>query len=85
MSKLRPYRTGHKSRIAGVVEDATSSLLPGATVKLVNERARVTFTSTTSGAGSYVFEAVQPGFYQVDVEAPGFRTFASKANQITIG
>src|SRR5258708_2794045 len=73
------------SRILGSVQDATGSVVPGARVKLVNEGTRVTFTTTTSGAGTYVFDAVQPGSYELDVEAAGFRTFASKGNQITIG
>src|SRR5712671_4158156 len=70
------FGQGTTSRIVGAVQDATGSLVPGATVKLINEGTRVTFTTTTSSAGAYVFEAVQPGFYEVDVEAPGFRTFA---------
>jgi hypothetical protein len=59
--------------------------VPAATVKLVNEGTRITFTTTTSAAGSYVFEAVQPGSYELDVEAAGFRNFVSRGNDVAIG
>src|SRR4029077_623078 len=57
---------GTTSRVLGTVQDASGAVVPAATVKLVNERTRITFTSTTSSAGSYVFEAVQPGSYELD-------------------
>jgi hypothetical protein len=79
------FAQGTTSRIAGTVQDATGSLVPNASVKLINEATRVTFTTTTSAAGTYAFEAVQPGSYEIDVEAPGFRVYSSAANMITIG
>ncbi len=60
-------------------------MVPGVTVKLVNEGTRVTFETKTSATGTYVFEAVQPGSYELDVEAAGFRTFTSTGNLVTIG
>src|SRR5258706_1154385 len=79
------FAQGTTSRVAGTVQDATGSVVPNATVKLVNEGTRVTFTTTTSAAGTYAFEAVQPGSYEIDVEASGFRVFASASNMVTIG
>ncbi len=54
-------------------------------MKLVNEGTRVAFETKTSTSGTYTFEAVQPGSYELDVEGAGFRRFVSTGNQVTIG
>jgi hypothetical protein len=79
------FAQGTTSRVLGTVEDATGAVVPGVTVKLVNEGTRVTFDTKTSATGTYVFEAVQPGSYELDVEAAGFRTSISTGNLVTIG
>src|SRR5580704_18424521 len=79
------FGQGTTSRVLGTVQDSSGAVVPGAIVKLVNEGTRITFTSTTSSAGSYVFEAVQPGAYELDVEAAGFRNFVSRGNDVAIG
>ena len=79
------FAQGTTSRVLGTVEDSSSAVVPGVTVKLVNEGTRVTFETKTSATGTYVFEAVQPGSYELDVEAAGFRTFTSTGNLVTIG
>ena len=79
------WAQGTTSRALGVVTDTTGAVVPGATVQLTNEATGVTFTTQTTAAGTYVFEAVQPGAYTVAVEAPGFKKFTSKGNQVTIG
>jgi hypothetical protein len=79
------FAQGTTSRVLGTVQDASGTVIPAATVKLVNEGTRITFTITTTSAGSYVFEAVQPGSYELDVEAAGFRNFVSRGNDVAIG
>jgi hypothetical protein len=60
-------------------------MVPGAVVKLINEGTNVTFTTTSTASGGYVFEALQPGSYELDIEATGFRRFVSRGNVVTIG
>jgi hypothetical protein len=79
------FAQGTTSRVVGTVQDATGAVVPGATVKLINSGTNVTFTTTSSAAGTYGFEAVQTGAYELDVEAKGFRKFISRDNQVTIG
>src|SRR5215471_5833377 len=76
---------GTTSRVLGTVQDATGAVVPAADVKLINQGTRITFSTKTSAAGEYVFEAVQPGSYELDVDAPGFRKFTSLSNTVTIG
>src|ERR1035437_3619109 len=79
------FAQGTTSRVLGTVQDATGAVVPAVTVKLANEGTRVTFETKTSATGTYVFEAVQPGSYELDVEATGFRTSTSTGNLVTIG
>ena len=81
----RRIRSGHHVAGPGTVQDSSGAVVPDASVKLVNEGTRVTFETTTSAAGAYAFEAVQPGTYRLDVEASGFRKFISRNNVVTIG
>ena len=79
------WAQGTTSRVLGTVQDATGAVVPNADIKLINEGTRVTFQTKSSDSGAYTFEAVQPGEYELDVEASGFRKFISKANRVTIG
>ena len=79
------FAQGTTSRVLGVVQDPSGAVVANATVKLANEGTGVVFTTNTSGAGTYAFEAVQVGSYSLTVEAAGFRRFISTGNQVTIG
>jgi hypothetical protein len=79
------FAQGTTSRVVGTVQDPTGAAVVGATVRLVNEGTNATFTGLTSDTGTYAFEAVQSGIYRVEVEAAGFRKFASRGNQVAIG
>ncbi len=76
---------GTTSRLVGQVTDATGGVLPGVTVTLTNDATGVTFTNVTTGAGTYVFEALPSGSYSVKFELQGFKTFVSRANRVVVG
>jgi hypothetical protein len=76
---------GTTSRVAGTVLDRSGASVPRASVKLINEDTQAVFTTQTSDAGTYVFDSVQVGTYTVEVEAAGFKKFASRQNVLTIG
>ncbi len=79
------FAQGTTSRVLGVVQDPSGAAVPGATVRLVNEGTQVSFATRTSESGTYVFEAVQPGRYTVEVEAPGFKKFLARGTPVSIG
>ncbi|MBI3282341.1 MAG: TonB-dependent receptor, partial [Acidobacteria bacterium] len=85
LAALCAFGQGTTSRLLGTVTDPSGAAVPAATVQLTNEATGATFTTSTTQAGRYVFEAVQPGVYRVTVEAPGFKKFTSGGNQVTIG
>jgi hypothetical protein len=86
LAGVTPVRAqGTTSRVTGVVSDSTGARIPGATVTLTSEGTGVSFTTVTSEAGTYTFEAVQVGPYTIKVELQGFKTFESTGNVVRIG
>jgi hypothetical protein len=59
--------------IVGTVKDQSGSVVPGATVTLLNTGSSATKTATTSAAGNYEFPNLDAGNYQVSIAAAGFK------------
>ncbi|HEV2882448.1 MAG TPA: TonB-dependent receptor [Pyrinomonadaceae bacterium] len=64
----------HRASIRGTVVDPNKAVIPGATVKLINEATNETRTVTSGAEGEYALSALTPGTYRVEVEARGFET-----------
>jgi hypothetical protein len=58
--------------IAGLVRDATSGAMPGATVRVFNEETGVGVETVTNEEGVYRVGALVPGRYRVDAALDGF-------------
>ena len=82
---LSALAQGTTSRAIGTIQDSTGSPLAGIKVTLTNEGTNQSFFTQTADNGTYVFDAVQSGLYTVKVEAPGFKVWTSKNNQLAIG
>src|SRR5262245_13211001 len=64
------------AEISGSVSDPTGALVPGATVKVIQQTTNLTTILTTNQAG-YYYARVNPGMYQIEVEARGFQHFVA--------
>src|SRR5438874_5917255 len=62
-----------RGQIAGIVKDQTGGVIPGATVTVTNVQTRLVRTMTTDPTGYYIFTALSPGSYDVEVELEGFK------------
>ena len=71
--------------IRGLVSDPQGSVLPGASVSLLNEQTRVGRSSVTNTGGEYLFTAIDPGTYTVTITAPGFSKLQQKGVVVGIG
>jgi len=60
------------SSITGNVTDPTGSVIPGATITMVNLDTGAQRTAIADAQGSYTITQVAPGFYKVTAKAPGF-------------
>lgn len=61
------------SSIRGTIKDQTGAVVAGASVTLTNPETGFTRTNTSNDSGQFAFEGIQPGVYQVAVEAKGFK------------
>jgi hypothetical protein len=71
--------------VVGVVKDSTGSVLPGATVTIVNKETNLTREAVTNSDGAYSIINVQPGPYDIKVSLTGFRDTARYNVPVTIG
>src|SRR5690349_9374787 len=59
--------------ITGVVRDASGAIVSGASVTIVDKATHSTTQTLTSTAGVYSAPSLQPGLYELRVEAKGFK------------
>src|SRR5215468_3526372 len=72
-------------KITGVVTDASGAAVPGAAVT-VKSAALLAVRSTDTGAdGSYLFDLLPPGSYEVSVTTKGFKGFNETGVVLTAG
>ena len=64
-----------KGILAGIVRDTTGAVLANATIVITNEDTGETRTVTSSSAGAYRAEAINPGSYRIHVTDQGFAPF----------
>ncbi|ADV82091.1 TonB-dependent receptor [Terriglobus saanensis] len=62
------------SDILGTVTDSTGAEITNATITIRNLDTNDTRTVKTNGNGDYSFNLLQPGHYNIRIEAPGFKS-----------
>jgi hypothetical protein len=72
MSSVALAQAGSSS-VRGIVTDLQGRAISGANVSLINEQKNFSRTQTTTEGGTYVFTAVPPDMYRIEVEATGFK------------
>ena len=70
----KPAAAQTAGTILGVVKDPSGAAVPNATVSLTSVERGDTRTATSGDDGAYRFSAVEPGHYNIKVEAQGFKT-----------
>jgi len=71
------------SSVFGSIADPQGAAVTGATVSLTDARGN-TRTMQSDASGTYSFTALQPGLYQLKVEAKGFRTTTVPALELLV-
>ena len=61
--------------IQGTVEDSTRAVLPGATIRVVNQATGVAATATSNEVGFYQVPGLFTGMYEVTVTAPNMKSY----------
>lgn len=73
------------ANIAGTVSDSTGAVIPNASVTLTSQATQVKRTTTSNGAGSYLFPGIPIGRYNIEVAAPGFKTYVQTGIVLEVG
>ncbi len=78
-------QTSGVGNIAGTVTDSTGALVGGATVVITDTDTGISRTLTTTGAGSYTANFLQPGHYEVVLGGGQFSRIDRKNLLLTVG
>ncbi|MBX9601820.1 MAG: TonB-dependent receptor [Bryobacteraceae bacterium] len=72
-------------RIEGTVQDSSGAVIPGAKLSAINVKTQVKVDMEADASGYYIFPSLQPGFYTVSAEAPGFRKASVTNIELNLG
>src|SRR5215204_914684 len=71
--------------LRGIVTDQNGATIPGARVTAISVERGLTKSAVTDADGIYQIPLLQPGRYEVKMEAEGFQTFLGQNLTLTIG
>jgi len=71
------FAQSQNATLSGTVTDQSGSVVPNATVTCTGSDRQFTSTVKTDSDGRYIFANLQPGTYDLSVEAAGFKTYLS--------
>lgn len=71
--------------LAGIVNDPSGAVIPGAQVTLISTATGTTYNTTTTSAGRYIFTSVPPGTYDISVKASGFSNVKIPGQVVKVG
>jgi len=75
----------NKGSISGTIIDPNQAVIPNAKVTVSSSATGLQRTATSNDSGQYRFGALDPGTYDVKVEAPGFAVATAKDVVVAVG
>lgn len=82
---LLQAQSGTSSALSGEVTDPSGAAVPNAKVTATDVNTKGTRSGGTDASGHFLFSQVNPGTYQVTVEADGFAVSKSEPTPIGVG
>lgn len=74
LSGLAYSQGGFFANVTGTVSDSTGALIPGVAVRATAVDTNIVTSTVTNEAGSYTFNNLNPGRYNITATLPGFQT-----------
>jgi len=71
--------------LSGIVTDSTGAAIAGASVTITNKGTAAARTATTNEGGAYSLSSLNPGNYDMTVEARGFKRSERKDIELQVG
>jgi hypothetical protein len=78
-------QSGTSSALSVEVTDPSGAAVPNAKVTAIDVNTKATRTGATDASGHFLFSQVNPGTYQVSVEANGFAASKSEPTPVGVG
>ncbi len=78
-------QSGTSSALSGVVTDSSGAVIPAATISAVEIETKATRTEKTNAQGGFLFSQINPGTYEVSVQAEGFAAQKSQPTVVAVG
>ncbi len=75
---------GFLATVTGTVTDPSGAAVPGARVTVTNTSTNTKSPGVTNSAGLYVIPYLNPGPYEITVQAKGFRTLVRRGITLTV-
>ena len=71
-SQAQPDKPVFASTIVGTIKDPNGAVIAGATISILNREANTSLYTSTSDDGTFRFDGLAAGVYEIRVTAPGF-------------
>lgn len=71
-AQAQPDKPVFASTIVGTITDPNAAVIARATISILNREANLSLYTSTSDEGTFRFDAVAAGVYEIRVTAPGF-------------
>ena len=78
-------QSGTSSALSGEVTDSSGAAVSNAKVTATDINTKATRTGATDAGGHFLFSQINPGTYQVTVEASGFAALKSEPAAVGVG
>src|SRR5262245_36376227 len=78
------FAQSDRGTITGTVSDATSAVIPGASVVAVNGETGAKYETVSTETGNYTLTQVPAGLYQLSVELPGFKKYVRQGITVLV-
>jgi Carboxypeptidase regulatory-like domain len=72
------------ARIKGTVTDPTGAVVANAPITVTNTQTGVVSTTTSNSSGDYIFPTLPIGTYNINVTAPGFKSYTATGITLNI-
>jgi hypothetical protein len=81
---ISSFAQSDRGTITGTVSDATSAVIPGASITAVNAATGTKYETISTETGNFTLTQVPPGAYQLSVELPGFKKYVRQGINVLV-
>lgn len=85
LSSVALFAQTDSARLAGIVTDASGAAVPGASIRVKNERTGLARTGKSTNEGTFSVTNLPPAAYEITAEAPGLGPTVVREISLAVG